>query len=184
MKRVIATLLYLGLLTAHEAQAQERYPTKPVTIVVPYATGTTTDLIARAFAPRLGDLLAGTVLVQNRPGAGGTIATQSVATAAADGYTLLMANSTHAINPALYTSLAYDSRRDFAGVALVAESAYLIVASPQAGAKTLREFIALARQSPGRINYASAGIGTSTHLAGAYFSSLAGIDLRHVPYKN
>ncbi len=184
MKWVIAPLLSVGLLTTTHAQAQERYPTKPVTIVVPYATGTTTDLIARAFAPRLGEILAGTVVVQNRPGAGGTIATQSVATATPDGYTLLMANSTHAINPALYTSLAYDSRRDFAGVALVAESAYLIVASPQAGAKTLREFITMARQAPGRLNYASAGIGTSTHLAAAYFSSLAGIDLRHVPYKN
>ena len=124
------------------------------------------------------------MIVQNRPGAGGTIATLSVATAASDGYTLLMANSTHAINPTLYTKLSYDSKRDFSGVALVAESAYLIVAGPQLGAKTLREFVAMAKAKPGGINYASAGVGTSTHLAAAYFSNLAGIDIVHVPYKN
>jgi tripartite-type tricarboxylate transporter receptor subunit TctC len=174
----------VAALLAGAANAQDKYPSKPVTVVVPYATGTTTDLIARAFAPKLQEILGQPVIVQNRPGAGGTIATQSVAVAPADGYTLLMANSTHAINPALYTKLSYDSKRDFSGVALVAESAYLIVASPHMGAKTLKDFVAMAKQKPGTVNYASAGIGTSTHLAAAYFSSLAGVDLVHVPYKN
>ena len=173
-----------ALLFASVACAQDKYPSKPLTVVVPYATGTTTDLIARAFAPKLQEILGQPVIVQNRPGAGGTIATLSVATAASDGYTLLMANSTHAINPTLYTKLSYDSKRDFSGVALVAESAYLIVAGPQLGAKTLREFVAMAKAKPGGINYASAGVGTSTHLAAAYFSNLAGIDIVHVPYKN
>ncbi len=182
---LLTTVLQAGFtVIAAPARAQEHYPVKPVTLVVPYATGTTTDLIARAFAPRFSEILGGNVVVQNRPGAGGTIATQMVAVAAADGYTLLMANSTHAINPALYPALSYDSKRDFAGVALMAESAYLIVASVQSGAKTLKDLIALAKKSPGDLSYASAGIGTSTHLAGAYFSKLAGIELRHVPYKN
>ena len=185
MKISRSVLSFLAaLLFASVACAQDKYPSKPLTVVVPYATGTTTDLIARAFAPKLQEILGQPVIVQNRPGAGGTIATLSVATAASDGYTLLMANSTHAINPTLYTKLSYDSKRDFSGVALVAESAYLIVAGPQLGAKTLREFVAMAKAKPGGINYASAGVGTSTHLAAAYFSNLAGIDIVHVPYKN
>lgn len=176
--------MLLASLFVATVSAQDKYPSKPITVVVPYATGTTTDLIARAFAPKLQEILGQPVIVQNRAGAGGTIATQSVAVALADGYTLLMANSTHAINPTLYTKLTYDSRRDFLGVALVAESAYLIVAGPQLGAKTLKEFVALAKKKPGSINYASAGVGTSTHLAASYFSSLAGIEIVHVPYKN
>ena len=184
MKGSRLVLMFLASLFIAAASAQDKYPSKPITVVVPYATGTTTDLIARAFAPKLQEILGQPVIVQNRAGAGGTIATQSVAVASADGYTLLMANSTHAINPTLYTKLTYDSRRDFLGVALVAESAYLIVAGPQLGAKTLKEFVALAKQKPGSINYASAGVGTSTHLAASYFSSLAGIEIVHVPYKN
>ncbi len=184
MKVPRLVVMFLASLFVSAASAQDKYPSRPITVVVPYATGTTTDLIARAFAPKLQEILGQPVIVQNRAGAGGTIATQSVAVAPADGYTLLMANSTHAINPTLYTKLTYDSRRDFLGVALVAESAYLIVAGPQLGAKTLKEFVAMAKQKPGSINYASAGVGTSTHLAASYFSSLAGIEIVHVPYKN
>ncbi len=185
MKRHLLAGLAMSLAVAMPAaHAQDKYPSKAINVVIPYATGTTTDLIARAFAPKLQERLGQPVVVQNRAGAGGTIATQGVATSAPDGYTLLMANSTHAINPTLYTKLSYDSRRDFLGVALVAESAYLVVASPHMGAKTLREFIAIAKQKPNGVNYASAGIGTSTHLAAAYFSNLAGIEMTHVPYKN
>jgi tripartite-type tricarboxylate transporter receptor subunit TctC len=184
VSRTRVILSFVAALFVSVANAQDKYPSKPITVVVPYATGTTTDLIARAFAPRLQEILGQPVVVQNRPGAGGTIATQSVAVAPPDGYTLLMANSTHAINPALYTALTYDSKRDFSGVALVAESAYLIVVGPQMGVKTLKEFVARAKQKPKGVNYASAGIGTSTHLAASYFSSLAGIEMVHVPYKN
>lgn len=193
MKRHVIALLALSMAAGisstalaqdNAARAQDKYPSRPVTVVIPYAGGTTTDLIARAFAPKLSARLGQPVVVQNRPGAGGTIATQSVASATPDGYTLLMANSTHAINPALYTKLPYDSSRDFAGVALVAESAYLVIVAPQMGVRTLKDFIAKAKQKPGSINYASAGVGTSTHLAAAYFCSLAGIELVHVPYRN
>ena len=176
---------FLHLLAAHDAAAQDRYPSKPIQIIVPYSTGTTTDILARMFAPRLAERLGTqSVVVQNRAGAGSTIGTQSVATAVPDGHTLLMANSTHAINPSLYAKLPYDSVRDFAGVALVADTGYLVVATPSLGAKTLKDFIAIAKAKPGAINYASAGLGTATHLAGAYFASLAGIELTHVPYKN
>lgn len=181
---LLASLFAAPLLVAAPgATAQDRYPAKPITIVVAYATGTTTDILARMFAPKLAEKLGQNVVVQNRPGAGGTIATQSVAVAPADGYTLLMANSSHAINPTLYSKLPYDSQRDFAGVALVAETGYLVVVNPQLGAKSLKEFIAIAKQKPGGINYASAGLGTATHLAAEYFSSLAGIKMVHVPYK-
>jgi tripartite-type tricarboxylate transporter receptor subunit TctC len=174
--------LWLSLLCA-AAAAQSDYPNRPIQMIVPLSTGTTVDILARMYADRLTQRLAQSVLVQNRPGAGGTIAAQSVAKAAPDGYTLLMVNSQHSINPALYASLPYDTLRDFSGVALVAESPALVYVNPQLGVRTLAEFIALARQKPGTINYGSAGIGTATHLGGAYFAGRAGVDLVHVPYK-
>lgn len=181
MKRIVS-LLVLGCL-AGPALAQDRYPTHPIQVVVALAAATTADIIARLYAEKLGARLGQAVVVQNRPGAGGTIASQAVAVANPDGYTILMTNSAHSINPALYASLPYDSLRDFAGITLVAESPALVVINPNFGARTLKEFIALAKQKPGTINYGSAGVGTATHLAGAYFASLAGVQLVHVPYK-
>lgn len=163
--------------------AQTDYPNRPIQMIVPLSTGTTVDILARMYADRLTQRFAQSVLVLNRPGAGGTLAAQSVAKAAPDGYTLLMVNSQHSINPALYGNLPYDTLRDFSGVALVAESPALVYVNPQLGVRTLAEFIALAKREPGKINYGSAGIGTATHLGGAYFSGRAGIDLVHVPYK-
>lgn len=180
--RWLAQVLLVAACAA--ASAQDRFPLKPIQVVVPFSPGTATDILARMFAPKLAERLGQSVVVQNRIGAGGTLGTQAVASAPADGYTLLMVNSSHAINPTLYTRLPYDSQRDFAGIALVAESAYLIVASPHAGVKNLKELVGAAKQKPGTIHYASAGLGTATHLAGAYFTQLAGIDLVHVPYKN
>ena len=185
MKPNAVVFFALGVLAGAPAcvSAQDRYPSKPIQMLVAYSTGTTTDILARTFAEKLGPRLGQTVTVQNRPGAGGTIAGQAVASAAPDGYTILSVNSSHAINPSLYTRLPYDSVRDFAGIALVAETPYLVVVNPLSGARTLKEFIALAKQKPGTINYATAGLGTSTHLAGALFATLAGIELVHVPYK-
>jgi tripartite-type tricarboxylate transporter receptor subunit TctC len=180
--RILALGLALAAL-APGASGEERWPTKPVQMVVPLSPGTTVDIIARLYADRLTPRLGQTVIVQNRPGAGGTIAAQSVASAAADGYTILMANTQHSVNPALYTSLAYDTLRDFSGIAMVAESPALVYVNPGLGAKTLAEFIALAKAKPGTINYGSAGVGTATHLGGAYFASQAKIDIVHVPYK-
>lgn len=175
--------VFLLAAAAFGALAQERWPAKPVQMVVPLSPGTTVDIIARLYADRLTQRLGQTVIVQNRPGAGGTIAAQSVASASADGYTILMANTQHSVNPALYANLAYDTLRDFAGIAMVAESPALVYVNPGLGAKTLAEFIALAKAKPGTINYGSAGVGTATHLGGAYFASQAKIDIVHVPYK-
>jgi tripartite-type tricarboxylate transporter receptor subunit TctC len=176
-------LVFLLAAATFGASAQERYPAKPVQMVVPLSPGTTVDIIARLYADRLAQRLSQAVIVQNRPGAGGTIAAQSVAASAADGYTILMANTQHSVNPALYANLAYDTLRDFAGVAMVAEAPALVYVNPGLGARTLAEFVALAKAKPGTINYGSAGVGTATHLGGAYFASQAKIDIVHVPYK-
>jgi tripartite-type tricarboxylate transporter receptor subunit TctC len=176
-------LVFLLAAAAFGVTAQERYPAKPVQMVVPLSPGTTVDIIARLYADRLTQRLSQTVIVQNRPGAGGTIAAQSVAASAADGYTILMANTQHSVNPALYSNLAYDTLLDFSGIAMVAEAPALVYVNPALGAKTLAEFIAIARAKPGTINYGSAGVGTATHLGGAYFASQAKIDIVHVPYK-
>ncbi len=182
-KTVCSMLLAALLACAIAANAQDKYPSKPVQVVVALAAATTADILARMYAEKLAERFGQPVVVQNRPGAGGSIAAQAVATAAPDGHTILMINSAHSINPALYSSLPYDTLRDFAGIAIVAESPALVVVNPQLGARTLKEFIALAKQKPGVINYGSAGLGTATHLAGAYFANRAGVDLVHVPYK-
>jgi tripartite-type tricarboxylate transporter receptor subunit TctC len=176
-------LLLAALLCAGAATAQDKYPNKPVQMLVPLSTGTTVDIIARMYADKLSKRLGQSVIVQNRPGAGGTIAAQATAKSAPDGYTILMVNTQHSVNPALYRNLPYDTLRDFSGIAMVAESPALVYVNPGLGVRTLPEFIALAKQKPGTINYGSAGIGTATHLGGAYFASRAGIELVHVPYK-
>lgn len=165
-------------------QAQEKYPSKPIQMVVPLSPGTSTDIVARTIAQSMAAHLGQPVVVQNRQGAGGTIAAQAVAKAAPDGYTILMVNSQHAINPLVYNNLQFDTLRDFVAIALVGESPSVVVVAPQLGARTLKDFIAIAKQRPDSIHYASSGIGSQTHLAGAYFASRAGIRLVHVPYKS
>lgn len=183
--RVVMSTLLLALVPwGGSALAQDKYPSKTIQMLVTFATGTTSDILARLFSEKLNERLGQTVLVLNRPGAGGTIATQAAAIAPPDGYTILLVNSSHSINPALYSKLPYDTLRDFTGIALVAETPYIIVVNPQLGTRTLKEFVALAMQKPGTINYGSAGLGSATHLAGAYFASLANIELTHIPYKN
>ncbi len=172
----------LALLTG-VAAGQDKFPIKSIQLVTPLAAGTTIDLVARTYAELLSPRLGQSVVVQNRPGAGGTIAGQSVAKAAPDGYTILIVNSQHTINPTLYKSLPYDTLTEFAGIAQIGEAPSLIVVHPKVGARTLKEFIAIAKQKPGQINYGSAGIGTTTHIGAAYFASRAGIELVHVPYK-
>ncbi len=178
-----AGVIGTGLLASITVQAADAYPIKPVSVVVPISTGATVDIVARLFSDRLSQRLGQTFVVQNRPGAGGTIAAQTVAKAPADGYTIMLVNSQHAINPSLYTRLPYDTVHDFAAIMLVAQSPALVVVNPVLGVHTLREFIDLARARPGYINYGSAGIGTATHLAGALFANRAGVELVHVPYK-
>ncbi len=178
-----AAALAATLMLATPVRAQEPYPSSPITVVTPLAPGTTIDILARLYGERLSRRFGQQVIVSNRPGAGGLIAAQAVVTAPADGYTLLLANSGHAILGTLNKNLPFDPVRDFAGISLIGETAAVVVVPPSLGTRTLRQFVDLAKAKPGTINYASAGIGTATHLAGAYFAKQAGIDMVHVPYK-
>lgn len=164
------------------ARARDGYPSRLITIVAPITGGTAIDILARLYADRLAKHFGEQVVVLNRAGAGGLIGAQAVAAAAPDGHTLLFANSGHAILGALNKNLPFDPVADFAGVSLVGEAPAIVVVPPALGVTNLKDFVALARSKPGEINYGSAGIGTSTHLAGAYFARQAGIDLVHVPY--
>jgi tripartite-type tricarboxylate transporter receptor subunit TctC len=171
------------LLAAGTALAQERYPSRAIQLIIPAATATTSDVLSRFLADRMAKRMGQQVLVQNRPGAGGTIAAASVTKAPADGYTIMMVNLQHSLNPLLYDNLQFDTLKDFAGILQFGDAPSLVVVHPSLGVKNLAEFIALAKQKPGQINYGSAGIGTTTHLGAAYLAYRAGIDLLHVPYK-
>jgi tripartite-type tricarboxylate transporter receptor subunit TctC len=187
-RRAICSVLLGAFAAGAQAQAGappvNKYPTQPIRMIVPLSAGTTTDIVARTLAERLSQRLGQAVIVENRPGAGGTVAAQVVAKAPADGYTILMVNSQHAINPAAHASLPYDTLRDFTGLAMVGEAPSVIAVPSELGVKTLAEFVALAKGKPGTVNYGSSGIGSQTHLAGAYFASKTGIAITHVPYRS
>lgn len=162
----------------------QSFPTGPIRIVVPFTPGAGTDVVARAIAAKMTESLGQNVLVENRPGAGGTIGSSLVAKSPADGYMMLMGNtSTLAIAPALYTKLTYDPVRDFAPISLVTTTENVIVVHPSLPAKNLKELIALAKARPGQVLFSSAGSGTTSHLGGELLRSMAGIDIVHVPYK-
>ena len=161
----------------------QTYPSKPVHLVVPFPAGGATDILARVIGQKLGEGLGQAVLIENKPGAGGTLGSAFVAKAPPDGYTILMATtSTHSIGPALQ-KLPYDAARDFAPVCQVANAANLLVVSPALGLSSVRELIALAKSKPGQLNYSSSGTGTIIHLSGELFARMAGIQMQHVPYK-
>ncbi|MFN2643842.1 MAG: tripartite tricarboxylate transporter substrate-binding protein [Burkholderiales bacterium] len=181
MLRTAITLV--TLLAAASALAQEHYPSRAIQLVIPAATATTSDVLARFLADRLAKRVGQQVIVQNRPGAGGTMAAAAVAKAPADGYTIFMVNLQHSLNPLLYDNLTFDTLKDFAGILQFGDAPSLVMVHPSLGVKNLAEFIALAKKNPGKINYGSAGVGTTTHLAAAYLAHRAGIDLLHVPYK-
>jgi tripartite-type tricarboxylate transporter receptor subunit TctC len=164
--------------------AQAQYPNRTVTLVSPQSPGTTMDVLARLYAERLSQRLNASFIVANRPGAGGIIAGQAVATAAPDGYTLAVANSGHAILGALNKNLPFDPVKDFAAISMIGDTPSLVVVIPALGVRTLKEFVDLAKAKPGKINYSSAGVGTATHIAGAYFAYKAGIEMVHIPYKS
>jgi tripartite-type tricarboxylate transporter receptor subunit TctC len=164
--------------------AADAYPGKPIKIIVPFAPGGPTDIMGRVVAKILGDALKQTVVVENKAGAGGNLGTDAVAKSAPDGYTLgIGAISSLAIAPGLYAKLPYDVARDIAPITMVGIAKGAILAHPSAPFNDLKGLIAYARANPGKLNYASSGIGTANHLAGEYLQSLAGIDLQHVPYK-
>jgi tripartite-type tricarboxylate transporter receptor subunit TctC len=172
----------LGAMLAAGAFAQG-YPAKPVKVVVPYPPGGPTDIVARVVSQKLAEQTGQQFLVENRAGAGGNIGAEAVARAPADGYTLLVATTAHAINPSLFKSLGYDLQKDFAPVSQLTGGPLVIVVNPSLPAKSVQELIALAKSKPGKLNFASSGNGQSTHLSAELFSSMAGIKMNHVPYK-
>lgn len=160
----------------------QTYPTRPVRIIVPFGAGGGTDNLARIVEPVVAKALGQSIIIDNRPGGGSIIGMEAVAKSAADGTTLVMVDSTIAVNPSLKT-LPYDTLSDFAPVSLLATAPVILVAHPKVPAKTMGEFVALARQRPGGFNYASGGNGSSTHLGGELLKLVAGIDMIHVPYR-
>ena len=165
------------------AVAAQTYPTRPIKIVVPYAAGGAVDIVARTVGQPLGDALKQAVVVENRPGASANIGMEAVAKAAPDGYTLLMASNGIATNMALFPQLTFDGQRDFAPVARIGYAPLVIVVPAASPAKSLQDLIAMAKKDPGKLTFASAGNGSSGHLAGELLKSKAGIDVLHVPYK-
>ncbi|CAB3670322.1 tripartite tricarboxylate transporter substrate binding protein [Achromobacter dolens] len=170
-------------LVAAAASAAQDWPTKPITLVVPYPPGGPTDIVARVVAQGLGDELKQTIIVDNRSGAGGNIGADMVAKAAPDGYTLLLATTAHAINMSLFKNLNYDTRKSFAPVSLLTSGPLVIVTRPDLPAGNVRELIALAKSTPGKLTFASSGNGQSTHLAAELFGAMAGLRMVHVPYR-
>jgi tripartite-type tricarboxylate transporter receptor subunit TctC len=184
MKHVLISLL-CGLLAALPlgAMAQGAYPTKPIRLIVAFPPGGSTDIIARLVGQKLSERVGQQVVVDNRGGAGGTIGTEIAARAAADGYTLTMGTtSTHVIAPAAYASVKYDPVKDFTPITLVASTPYLLVLHPGVEAKSLKDFVVLVKSQPGKLNFASAGTGSTTHLAMEMLKLAAGMDIVHVPY--
>jgi tripartite-type tricarboxylate transporter receptor subunit TctC len=161
----------------------QTYPTKPIKFIVPFTAGSGTDIIARTVGEAMGKSLGQVIIIENKPGAGGTIAAAQVAKAEADGYTVLVHSSGHALNPAIYTNLSYDTLRDLTGVTPLAALPNVMVVSPTRGWKTVADVVAAAKAKPGALNYASAGMGSATHLNAEKFKLQAGIDAVHVPFK-
>jgi tripartite-type tricarboxylate transporter receptor subunit TctC len=180
--QLIAAVLTGLVCLSPPARAQDHYPSRLITIIAPITAGTTIDILARLYADRLSKRFGQQVVVVNRPGAGGLIAAQAVASSPPDGYTLIFVNSGHTILGALNKNLPFDPVRDFAGVSLVGEAPTIVTVPPALDVSNLKEFVARAKARPGTINYGSAGIGTATHLAGAYFALKTDTDLVHIPY--
>jgi tripartite-type tricarboxylate transporter receptor subunit TctC len=160
------------------------YPSRPVRIVVPFTPGGQPDIVARLIAPKLGEALGQLVIVDNRPGAGGMIGARIVAGSTPDGHTLMAVSAAHVVTPAVRANLSYDPHKDFAGITMTINAAYLLVVAPAlAEVKTVKDLIALAKAKPGALNFSSAGLGSSTHFAGEVFKQAAGIEVVHVPHR-
>jgi tripartite-type tricarboxylate transporter receptor subunit TctC len=181
MKRILTVLV--ATLVAAGASAQGSWPAKPIRMVVPFTAGSVTDIIGRTVAESMSKSLGQPVLIDNKPGAGGTIGAAQVAKSDPDGYTILIHSSGHALNPAIYPNLPYDTTRDLTGVTPLAAVPNVMVVSPARGWKSVADVIAAAKAKPGQLNYASAGTGSATHMNAEKFKLRAGIDAQHVPFK-
>jgi tripartite-type tricarboxylate transporter receptor subunit TctC len=183
VRGILAIASVIAATLASPARAQD-FPTRPIALIVPYAAGGGNDVMARIVADKMAAALGQPIVVENRGGAGGSIATRAVAHAPADGYTLgLGGTGTLAIDPTLYPNVGYDPRKDFAPIGLIATSALVVLVHPSVPAKTIPELIALAKREDGKLTYASAGIGSGIHLGAELFATMAGVKLTHIPYK-
>jgi tripartite-type tricarboxylate transporter receptor subunit TctC len=183
-RRTMAATILMAALPQSYGQSAT-YPNKPIRLLVPYSAGTTTDVIARIYAQKLSELLGQNIIVDNKVGAGGNISAESTARSAPDGYTLTLSTSaTHATNPALYGKVSFDPIKDFTHIALLLSAPNMLVINPKIPAQNLSELIEYAKANPGKLTYISAGSGTSPHMCGELLKTMAGIDIRHVPYKN
>jgi tripartite-type tricarboxylate transporter receptor subunit TctC len=173
-----------ALLSSASLAHAQNYPSRPITLIIPFAPGGSTSIVGRGVADKMGELLGEKVVVDNRPGAGGTVGTKAVAKSEPDGYTLLLGyTGTLAIGPSLYKNPGYDPRKDFAPIGMIGNAPNSLVVHPAFPAKTVAELIAYAKVNPGKVNFGSAGAGTASHISGEYFASAAGIKLVHIPYK-
>lgn len=170
-------------LTLSTTAIAQNYPTKPITVIIPYSVGGTTDIVARLVTTQIGNNLGQALIAENRVGGGGQIGWSAAARSAPDGYTLLTTEMSFTIAPGLLPKLPFDARKDFSHVITAAAAPHVLVINPGVPAKTVQEFVALAKAKPGSMNYGSGGNGTNTHLGGELFKSAAGVDLLHVPYK-
>ena len=177
---LLAAMLALAV-PAHAGEAS--YPLRPVRMVVPLTPASGADIAGRIVGRQLQEMWKQTVVIDNRPGAGGQIGTQIVVRAAPDGHTLLVQSSSHAVNPAIYRNLPYDSQKDLVDVASLGSTPYVMITSPSGPYRPLKSLIETARAKPGEVSFASAGIGTSTHITGEYFGQMASVKLLHVPFK-
>src|SRR5258706_3562395 len=178
------TLLAAGCaLLLCAAAAAQNFPEKPVTMVAPFPAGGSVDLVARAVAREMGDIWKQPVLVSNRPGASGNIGVEAVVRAAPDGYTILMGTTALSSSPAVYAKLPYDVQRDLAPVSLVVRMTNILVVHPSVPARSVKELVALAKARPGMLTSASAGVGSSNHMALVLFTMMSGTDISHIPYK-
>ncbi|MFZ9150893.1 MAG: Bug family tripartite tricarboxylate transporter substrate binding protein, partial [Burkholderiales bacterium] len=183
MKTALTTIAGALLAISITTHAADQFPNKVIRMIVPLAPGGTGDTLARTVGEEMGKQLNTNIVVDNRPGAGGLIGTETVASAAPDGYTLINVSPSHVINPALHTRKTYDPIKDFEAVIHIANTYQIIVAHPSMPAKTLKELIELAKKTPGKLSYGSAGTGSATHLNMELFKSMAAVDITHVPYK-
>src|SRR5476649_984792 len=182
MQRILTVAALAAVFAAPTAEAQT-YPSKPIHVIVAFTPGSATDVIARAVAQSMSERIGQPVMIDNRPGAGGTIAAAQVAKAAPDGYTLLVNSSGHTVNPWIYPSLPYDTAKDLMGVSIMARQPNVLVVSPTRGWTTVGDMVKAAKAAPGKMSFASAGVGSATHMNGEKFKAAAGIDVLHVPYK-
>ena len=179
-----ATALLAFVAVACPLAASAQYPDRPVLVVVPFPPGGGGDTLARTVMPKVADALGQPVVIENKPGAGGNIGSVAVARAAPDGYTLLYGtNGTHAINQTLYRQPGFDAEKDFTPVSRLTEIPAVLVVNPGLPVKTVAELVAYLKANPGKVSFASAGNGTTSHLAGVMFATLAGVDIQHIPYK-